>query len=311
MPHVVPPVDASGEQVVLTAGELRLVLVTTGGGMRELTHGDWSVLDGYGVDEVPLGAYGQPLIPWPNRLAGGRYEFEGHQYQVPLTEPDKHNALHGFSRWMTWSVEKREPRCAVLAMLLYPRGGYPFALHVEVEYSLTPASVRVVTTARNAGRSPLPYANGFHPYISVGTPSIDECLLRLPARKWLPTDERQIPTGVEAVDGTGYDFRTPRAIGGERLDTAFTELARDADGSARVTLSAPDRSRAVAVRMDGSYRYVMAYTGDTLADAPRRRRALGVEPMTAPPNAFQTGECVQVLEPGKSSVSEWGIEITA
>lgn len=309
MPHVVPPVDASGEQVVLTAGELRLVVVTTGGGMRELTRGDWSVLDGYGVDEVPLGAYGQPLIPWPNRLADGRYEFQGRTYQVPLTEPDKHNALHGFTRWMTWTVEKREPAHAVLGVTLYPRGGYPFALDVEIAYSLTASGVRVVTTARNAGRTALPYANGFHPYVSVGTTSIDGCMLRMPAEKWLPTNERQIPIGVDPVAGTRYDFRSPRAIAGDRLDTAFTGLIRDGDGKARVTLTAPDRSRSVTVWLGSDYNWVMAYTGDTLADEKRRRRALGVEPMTAAPNAFQTGSGLRVLAPGEEMVSEWGIDV--
>lgn len=302
-------VHGSGEQVVLSAGDTRLVVVTWGGGMRELTRGDWAVLEGYGIDEVPLGAYGQPLIPWPNRLAGGRYEFGGHTYQLPLTEPDKHNALHGFARWMTWSVETSEPSRAVLGLTMYPRTGYPFTLGVEIEYRVEANGVSVVTTARNLGHDALPYANGFHPYVSVGTPAVDGCVLQMPARTWLPTDERQVPTGEAGVDGTEYDFRKPRLIGPQRLDTAFTGLERDPDGRARVRLSTADGSRSVAVWMDATYGYVMAYTGDTLADETRRRRSLGVEPMTAAPNAFQSGAGLQILEPGAESVSAWGIEL--
>ncbi|HKC20594.1 MAG TPA: aldose 1-epimerase family protein [Candidatus Dormibacteraeota bacterium] len=302
-------VHGSGEQVILTAGEIRLVVVTWGGGMRELTHGDWSVLDGYGIDEVPVGAYGQPLIPWPNRLSNGRYEFRGSSYQVPLTEPEKQNALHGFARWMTWTVEQAEASRAVLGLVMYPRTGYPFTLGVEIEYTLEASGVSVVTTARNLGETPLPYANGFHPYISVGTSSIDGCTVRLPARTWMKTDDRQIPTGNASVEGTRYDFRSARPLAGERLDTAFTDLQRDNDGKARVRLTAPDGSRSVAVWMDAAYGYVMAFTGDTLADVARRRRSLGVEPMTAAPNALQTGEGLQVLDPGAESTSAWGIEI--
>jgi aldose 1-epimerase len=309
MPSVAT-VHGSGEQVVLTSGDMRLVVVTWGGGMRELTRGDWSVLDGYGIDEVPLGAYGQPLIPWPNRLADGRYEFRGTSHQVPLTEPVKRNALHGFARWMTWTVEESDDSRAVLGLTMYPRAGYPFTLRVDVEYSVRADGVSIVTRARNAGTTPLPYANGFHPYISVGTPSIDGCLLQLPARTYFETDERQIPTGKAAVDGTGYDFRKSRAFDGDRLDTAFTDLERGADGKARIRHRSPDGSRSVAVWLDGTYGYVMAYTGDTLADERRHRRSLGVEPMTAAPNAFQTGEGLQVLEPGTESVSAWGIEIS-
>lgn len=309
MPQTEGRVDASGEQVVLSAGELRLTVVTEGGGMRELTCGDWAVLDGYGVDEVPLGAYGQTLIPWPNRLAGGRYEFEGHAYQVPLTEPAQNNALHGFARWMTWSVGECQADRARLSLLLHPREGYPFALSVDVDYAVIPTGVSVTTTARNVGRSNLPFANGFHPYLSVGTPSIDDCRLEIPAATWLPTDERQIPTGHAPVEATQCDFRTARVIGSTRLDTGFTDLVRDGDGMARVKLTSPDGSRRVALWMDETYGYVMAYTGDTLVDKARRRRAIGVEPMTAAPNAFQTGEGLRVLAPGQVFVSRWGLEI--
>ena len=300
---------ASGDQVELSAGDTRLVVVTAGGGMRELRHGDWHVLDGYGADEVPVGAYGQPLIPWPNRLSEGRYEFDGHSYQVPLTEPEKRNALHGFARWMTWRVERRESSRATLGLDLYPRTGYPFALRLEIEYAVSEAGVAVATTAMNAGRARLPYANGFHPYVSVGTPAIDDCTLEIRAATWFPTDDRQIPTGRSPVEGTGYDFRAPRRIGAAVLDTGFTDLARDADGKSRVRLSSPGGERRVVVWMDAAYRYVMAFTGDTLSDASRRRRSLGVEPMTAAPNAFQSGDGLRVLEPGETCRSEWGIDI--
>jgi aldose 1-epimerase len=302
-------IHGSGDQVVLSAGDMRLTVVTWGGGMRELACGDWAVLDGYGIDEPAPGGHGQPLIPWPNRLEGGRYEFRGHTYQVPLTEPDKRNALHGFARWMNWTVEEQTADRAVLGVTMYPRSGYPFLLRVTIEYTIAPDGVRVVTTALNAGHEALPYGHGFHPYVTVGAPLIDECTLAIPADSWLRTDERQIPTAVEPVEGTRYDFRHARIVGAEHLDTAFTELQRDAGGLARVQLSRPDGSRSIAVWMDASYSHVMAYSGDQLADAARRRRSLAVEPMTCAPNAFQTGAGLQVLEPGGQSVSAWGIEV--
>jgi len=303
------PLVASGEQVEISAGDTRLVVVTMGGGMRELTHAGRHVLDGYGEDELPAGAYGQPLIPWPNRLAGGRYDFDGVAYQVPLTEPDKRNALHGFARWLTWRVEERQPSSATLALDMYPRGGYPFALRLQAVYSVEPARVTVTTTAFNAGRARLPYAQGFHPYVSAGAATIDTCTLQLPASTFYPTDERQIPTGRQPVAGTEYDFRAPRVIGASRLDTAFTDLERDRDGMAWVRLGSTGAGQTVSVWMDGAYRYVMAFTGDALTDAPRRRRSLGVEPMTAAPNAFQSGDGLRVLQPGESFTCAWGIEI--
>ena len=308
MPRFEGPVNASGDQIVLASGDLRLTAVTAGGGIRELTHGDWHVLDGYGVDEVPPGASGQPLIPWPNRIAGGLYEFMGTRYQLPISEPEQGNALHGFARWMTWEVEHAAKSSATLSLMLYPRAGYPFALYVEIEYRVQRSGVEVVTTARNVGHSTLPYASGFHPYISVGSETIDSCWLEIPAATWLRTDERQIPVAREKVEGTAFDFRSPRQIGSIKLDTAFTDLSRDPAGMARVRLTAKDRSRSVALRLDATHAYVMVYTGDKLKP-PRRRRGLGVEPMTAAPNAFQTGDGLRVLEPGETFASAWGIEV--
>ena len=308
-PRVGSKVYASGEQIELVSGPLRLTVVTVGGGLRELLNGDWSVLDGYGPDAVAFGAYGQSLIPWPNRIAGGRYAFHGNSYQLPLTEPAKQNAIHGFARWMNWTVETIEPSRAVLSLVIHPRAGYPFALQAAIEYVLSPSGVSVTTTARNVGTSALPYANGFHPYLTLGSAQVDSCLLTIPARSWLPTDDRGIPVGKEPVDGTRYDFRRPHAIGSLHLDTGYADLIRDPDGMARVRLSAPDNARGIDLWMDRSYPYVMAFTGDTLHDRSRRRRSLGIEPMTAAPNAFQSGDGLRVLNPGEATASAWGLAL--
>lgn len=294
---------ASGEQVTIGAGDLRLTAVTVGGGMRELTHGDWHVLDGYGAEEVAPGGAGQPLMPWPNRLAGGRYEFAGRKHQSPITEPDKGNALHGLARWLTWRVERHERSLARLALDLYPRPGYPFALRIAIEYAVTPYAVRVKTAATNAGASAAPYAQGFHPYLSLGTPAVDGCRLEVPAATWLTTDQRQIPIGRSPVAGSPYDFRSPRPIGDARLDVAYTDL----EPARRVTLSG--ESRRVSLAMDAAYGYVMVFTGDTLGDPARRRRALAIEPMTAAPNAFNSGDGLRVLDPGDTFACEWSLEL--
>jgi aldose 1-epimerase len=67
-----------------------------------------------------------------------------------------------------------------------------------------------------------------------------------------------------------------------------------------------ERARA-ALWVDEAYRYLMVYTGDTLAPE-RRRRGLAVEPMTCAPNAFVSGDGLVRLEPGAEHIAEWGIE---
>ena len=121
----------------------------------------------------------------------------------------------------------------------------------------------------------------------------------------LQSDAHGIPVGSASVAGTEYDFRQPRPIGGTTLDTAFTGLARDAGGLARVELRHPDQGGGVALWVDERYRYLMLYTGDDRPDV--RRRSLAVEPMTCPPNAFRSGDDLIVLEPRETFQGSWGI----
>lgn len=304
-----PTVPPSGEQHELAHGEQRATIVEVGGGVREYEVAGRPVLDPYPREAICDGAHGAPLIPWPNRLADGRYSFAGADYQVALTEPTKHNAIHGFLRWRNWQVRERAPERVAMATTIHPLEGYPFALEVSVVYELGEGGLTVTTTATNVGAGPCPYACGQHPYLSPGSGLIDECSLELDARTRILTDaERQLPTGTEAVADTDFDFRTARRLGDQRLDFAFTDLARDDAGRAWVRLAAPD-SRRAELWVDESYPIVELYTGDTLSE-PRRRRGIGTEPMSCPPNAFQTGEGVLRLEPGQSATSQWGARLS-
>jgi aldose 1-epimerase len=248
---------------------------------------------------------GQLLVPWPNRVRDGSYEFDGHWYQLPLDDPEEQDAIHGLVRWAAWRVGEREPDRVVMEHTLHPQPGYPFTLELAVEYLLSDEGLRVRMMATNAGPVPCPYGCGAHPYLTLGTESVDSLILRAPARTVLLSDERGIPLGAEFVEGTERDFRRPRAIGATRLDYAFTELERDADGLARIRLRDPGSEAVLTLWVDESYPYVMLFTGDPLPDG--GRRSLAIEPMTCPPNALQTGEALVRLEPGDSFTGSWGM----
>ncbi|HEY6538065.1 MAG TPA: aldose epimerase, partial [Candidatus Dormibacteraeota bacterium] len=120
-------------------------------------------------------------------------------------------------------------------------------------------------------------------------------------------DERAIPTGrLLPVAGTDHDFTTQRPIGDARLDTCFTELERGPDGLAWVDLETPEHDRRVSLWLNRDHPYLMLFTGDSLAPD-ERRRSLGVEPMTAAPNAFQNGLGLRLIDPGETVTTEWGI----
>jgi aldose 1-epimerase len=296
----------SGRQVEIALGEQRAWVVEVGGGLRAYSARGRELLDGYAADQICNSARGQCLVPWPNRIRDGRYEFAGAVQQLPLTEPERHCAIHGLARWSSWTTAKQAADAVTMEHLLYPQPGYPHTLQLAVEYRLDSDGLTVRTTATNIGASACPYGAGAHPYLTVGTPSVDTVLLRSPGRTRLTSDEGGIPTGAEPVEGSEYDFRHGRPIGKTKLDTAFTDLERDKDGRARVRLASPGGDRATTLWLDESYRYLMLFTGDVLPDV--NRRSLGIEPMTCAPNAFQSRDGLVILEPGESFAACWGIE---
>ena len=276
-------------------------MVEVGGGLRTYTVGGSDVVDGYAEDERCSGGRGQLLLPWPNRLRDGRYRVGGQDHQLALSEPDRHNAIHGLVRWMNWTAAVHDADRVVMELVLHPQPGYPFILGLSVAYRLDGAGLTVATTATNLGGEPCPYGAGAHPYLTVGTELVDDALLHVPGATRLETDEQGIPVGAVAVAGTPYDFREPRRLGDVVLDTAYTDLEGD-----EVRLAGPGGNRRVTLRMDESFRWLMLFTGETLG-ADRRRRSLAVESMTCAPNAFVSGDGLRFLEPEESWTTRWGI----
>ena len=166
----------------------------------------------------------------------------------------------------------------------------------------------MITTATNVGRAACPFGSGAHPYLTLGTETVDSLILRAPGRTVLQSDDRGLPVGAQSVEGTDFDFRRPRPIGAIKLDNAFTDLERDDDGLGRVRLRDPRGGSELTLWVDESYSHLMLFTGDPLPDV--HRRSLAVEPMTCPPNAFRSRTDLVDLEPGQSFTGRWGIRPT-
>ena len=296
----------SGRQVSLRHGPWSATVVEVGGGLRELFHGGAPVLDGYPAAEMASGGRGQPLLPWPNRIAGGRYRFGDRDIQAPISEPATGSAIHGLTRWSSWRVAERAADRCTMALRLHPQPAYPFTLDLRLDYALGDGGLQVGLTARNAGEGRCPSERGFHPYLTPGASRVDEARLEVRAELWLPEDERGIPTGERRPARAALpDSGGP--IGPAVLDHCLTGLARDADGRARVRLAGPSGA-ATTLWMDGLFGYVMVFTGDTLAPD-RRRRAVAVEPMTCAPDAFNNGEGLIVLRARRDGDRAMGISV--
>ena len=84
----------SGEQIEIALGDQRAVVVEVGGGLRAYSAGGRELIDGYGADAMSASGRGQVLIPWPNRLEDGCYEFDGRRIQFCRRIPEVAHQLH-------------------------------------------------------------------------------------------------------------------------------------------------------------------------------------------------------------------------
>lgn len=284
---------------ISTRGYTATVL-SAGGGLGTLAHDGHPLVDGP-TGAMVTGGRGQVLLPWPNRIRDGRYAFDGQTQQLALSEPARGNASHGLVRWCTWRVVSSSASAVEMGYRLCAQRGYPWTLDVSATYAVGADGLVVTLTAQNLAHSPAPFAAGMHPYLTVGSP-LDECTLSLPAGRRLLVDERRLPVSsapLDALDPAG-------SLRGVVLDDAVTDLARGEDGRAVVRLASA--SRAVELWVDEAWGWLQVYTGEDLPDG-ESRQALAVEPMSAPPDAFNSGTDLVVLEPGGTWTGSFGIRV--
>ena len=282
-------------------------MVEVGGGIRTYRCDGEDVIDGYAADEMCSGGRGQILAPWPNRLGDGSFGWDGFEFQLPLDEPEHSNAIHGLVRWAPWSLEDRAASWLRMGCRLRPRPGWPWPLRMAATYSLGEAGLQVDFTATNeGGAGPCPFGVGWHPYIAAFGGPVDDLVLSLPADTAYTSDDRGLPTGTRPVGEMSVDFREGRRVGDARIDTSFTGLNRSGDGRATVGIRGPS-DRFVELWMGVSYTHVMVYTGDTLSDRTRRRRAIAVEPMTCAPDMLRNGDGLLRLDEGQTFQGFWGL----
>lgn len=296
----------SGTQHVLRHGEQYAVVAAVGASLREYRVGERDVVLPFAEDEIAPAFSGATLAPWPNRLADGLYGYAGGTYQVPITEPDRLTALHGLVATTPFVVAGEAGADTVtLTTTIVPTHGYPWPVRLDVTYALCDGGLEVTTRATNLGTTSAPYGLGFHPWLSPGDASLDECALQLGASLHVTVDERLLPTGDEDVEGR-YDLLEPRVLRGIALDDAWLAPVRDDAGLTWARLTTPD-GRTTAMWADAAFEAWQVCTGDYVPAI--ARRGVAVEPMTCVADAFRTGDLLVELAPGATHEARWGLRL--
>ena len=280
----------SGTPVVLRAHGYEAAIASVGASLRSLTHEGRDLVVPFATDEVRPAFRGATLAPWPNRVVDGVYRFGGEEHRLALTEPNRGHALHGLLGWADWSVVQVDEASVTLSATVPAQVGYPWWVEVSTTYRLNADGLTQTVRATNLSDTPAPRGTGPHPYLVAGSGALDSWALHLPAGTVLEvTPDRLAPVAVASVtvDAERFDFRETRVLGAVEIDHAYTDLIRDADGRATVTLSDPSGT-GVAMTWDAGCPWVQIHTADLPAGpgTPGHRAGLAVEPMTCAPDAF-------------------------
>jgi aldose 1-epimerase len=292
------PVLRPDSEIILSLDRQRAVVSPWGASLRRyfLLEEDGRETDlvwGYSGAAGKKGGQGDVLIPFPGRVAGGRYRFDGQQLQLDCNDKEGPNAIHGFVRAVPWTIHEQTPQRVAFGVGIdereYGPRGYPFSLEVRLAYSLDGDGLTCAFAVRNVGRKTAPVGVGFHPYFTVGTTAIDEAEATIPASGYLEFNDRLTPTGVVLpVADTEWDYRDYRTIGSRRFNHCYLQLVRDPAGWSTASLRNPRNRFTIEVAMDRAFTALVVYTGDAIPGA--ARQALALEPMTCATDALNHPE---------------------
>ena len=235
------------------------------------------------------GGNGTPILfPFPNRIRGGAFGFQGKNYAIPTNKGA--NAIHGFAIDVPWDVV--EHRATSDAAVI--EGRFQLSVHAPqhvdhwptdailyVRYELSGRTLTMTTTVSNPTDRDLPYGFGIHPYFRLpfppgGDPARTKIIL--PASKYWPLKDF-LPTGETFEVDERLDFRQGQPIAGLKLDDVLTGLEHvDDQGVCR--LVDLEKNAEFQLGFDGAFRHLVVYT------PPGKPDVIAVEPYTQTTDAI-------------------------
>jgi aldose 1-epimerase len=225
------------------------------------------VRDGQGnIGNVAMaagGSAGRVVGRFANRIAGGELPLDGTMYRLLTNEGA--NTLHGgpdgFSK-RAWSVEDGATERSLTFRIDSPDGdqGFPGAVTVRVTYTFgDDSALRIDYEATSDAPTVINLTN--HAYFNLtgdANASIENVLLQIESKEFLPVDSALIPTGeVVPVAGTDRDFRDVRPIGPTAYDVTFVLEG----GGLRPAAQAFDARSGRSVSVETTEPAIQLYTG--------------------------------------------------
>lgn len=106
--------------------------------------------------------YGIPVLLPPNRIDGGRFEWRGRQYELPLNEPERGNHLHGIVLGRKWRLVESGRDVVKMVYDFSAMPGFPHDFTLTMTYHFTPEAVIQYFAVHNHSGLAMPFGLGFH-----------------------------------------------------------------------------------------------------------------------------------------------------
>jgi aldose 1-epimerase len=278
----------------LTHGDATAVINLVGSALVGLRFGNHIVIPE--VNLSPKTYAGSLLAPWPNRIAQGRYEFEGNQYQLEIRD-GLGNAMHGLVDEATAEVVETRAGFLKLATKVEASAGYPWDLLVEATFELTADELVISYFVTNVGSGNAPVGIGTHPYF----PFSNDTTIEVNAFTASVHGSDMLPVSQTPAAEIGLGPGNAVLVSGLQLDTQFTSVTNPV-----ATLKTGDHTLDI---WHDNAPWLMIYTTNKFPWADGPGNAIAIEPQTCPADAFNTGEDLRVLASGESTFMRFGLTL--
>ncbi|WP_420579675.1 aldose 1-epimerase [Reichenbachiella sp.] len=250
-----------------------------------------SMIDGYRSEEEIIHDHhtafkGCKLSPFPNRIPEGKYKYGGKTFQLAINDIPANNNLHGLLHNRPFEIVNQESceSSASIELRYVYKGvdlGFPFQYTLNLTYRLDKTGVSFLTQIENTGSATMPMGDGWHPYFLFE--NLDEIDLEMGTAIRLSSNVGNPLTEL-------HGFESCDSLAKKQLDDCF-EVQQD--DKYQIILKDQKQGIEVGIELESEtdkYKYFQIYT-------PPSRRSIAIEPVTCPPNAFNTGIGLIELEP--------------
>jgi aldose 1-epimerase len=244
------------------------------------------------------------MLPWANRIRGGRFIFEGQEYHLKTT-PDDGTARHGDVRKRTWEVEEVHHDMIRLSFdsTAHLQVNFPFAFSAEIQYMVEEQDFSVTVELWNEDTQAMPAGFGHHPYFVF--PNGDNTPhLQIPCTTYFDLPPDSMPIDAPKPIPPALDYRTLRPLTRDPIDA----LLNGRIANTPLRLRYPAWQTEIAMHYDEAFRHVLLFV-------PPNEDTVAIEPMTIATDGFNLATYgiaehgMTILPPGEklSATMRWQI----